>query len=124
MTFQEQMGDLLKRYCARLCRQIDMLDHLLSQSSGVDANSSVPLAKAQDITHEMQGTGGSMGFSDIAAAASALDDELKRLAGQDRISQSQLQTLTTLFARLRKVASQATPQMSRLYGADPLHGGV
>jgi hypothetical protein len=66
----------------------------------------------------MRGTSGSLGFSDISAAASALDNDLKLLATQDRVAQSQLQISKMLFARLRQIASQATPQKSTLYFAD------
>jgi len=118
MTAQEQMRDLLRRYCTKLFGQLEILDQLLSQSCGIDAPSQVPLTEAQNITHEMRGTSGSLGFSDISAAASALDNDLKLLATQDRVAQSQLQISKILFARLRKIASQATPQKSALYFAD------
>jgi HPt (histidine-containing phosphotransfer) domain-containing protein len=118
MTVQEQMRDLLKRYCTRLFGQLETLDQLLSQSCGIDTHSSAPLTEAQNITHEMKGTSGSLGFSDIAAAASALDNDLKRLARQGCVSRSQLRNSRALFARLREVASQATPQKSALYFAD------
>jgi HPt (histidine-containing phosphotransfer) domain-containing protein len=90
---------------------------LLSQSCYVGAQSLTPIAQAQNITHQIIGTTGSMGFPDVAAAASALDDNLKQLAaGQQRVSQSQVSK--QLFARLQKIASQATPERSRLYDAD------
>jgi hypothetical protein len=94
-----------------------MLDQLLSQSRA-DAQSSAALTEAQTITHEMKGTGGSLGFPGVAAAASALDDDLKLLARQERVSQSQLQTTKELYMRLRKTASQATAQKSTLFDAD------
>lgn len=116
MTAQEQMRALLKRYCTKLFGQLEILDQLLSQSCGTQ--SSAPLAEAEDITHEMRGTSGSLGFPDISTAASALDKHLKLLATQDRVAQSELQISKTLFERLRKIASQATPQKSTLYDAD------
>jgi HPt (histidine-containing phosphotransfer) domain-containing protein len=119
MTVQEQMRDLLKRHCTNLLDQVEMVGQLLSQSCDVGAQSPTPIAKAQNITHQIIGTTGSMGFPDVAAAASALDDNLQLLAAdQHRVSQSQLQVSKQLFARLQKVASQATPERSRLYDAD------
>jgi HPt (histidine-containing phosphotransfer) domain-containing protein len=116
MIAQERMRDLLKRYCTKLFGQLEILDQLLSQSCGIDAQSL--LTEAQNITHEMRGTSGSLGYSDIAAAASALDNNLILLARRDRVSQSQLQISKALFARLREIASQATPQKSAFYFAD------
>lgn len=118
MTAKERMRDLLKRYCTNLSGQLEILDQFLSQNCDIDARSSVPLAEAQNITHEMRGTSGSLGFSDIAAAASALDNDLKLLATLDHISQARLRISKAHFARLRKTASQATPQGSTLYFAD------
>jgi HPt (histidine-containing phosphotransfer) domain-containing protein len=118
VTVQEQVRDLLKRYCAKLPGQIEILDQLLTHNCGVDVQWSAPLARAEIITHEMKGTGGSLGFPDIAAAATALGDHLKLLAKQDRISEVQLQATKDLFAHLRKIASQPTAQKSALYDAD------
>jgi HPt (histidine-containing phosphotransfer) domain-containing protein len=118
VTVQEQMRDLLKRYCTKLFGQLEILEPLLSQSSNIDTQSSAMLARAQKITHEMKGTAGSLGYSDLAAAASALDDDLKLYAKQDRVPRPQLQISKELFARLRKIASQTTPQESALFDAD------
>lgn len=118
MTVQDQLRDLLKRHCTSLLDQIETLDQLISQNGDTSVQSSAPIAKAQNITHQMKGTSGSMGFLEVSSAASMLDDELKLLAKQDRISQPQLQFSKDLLVRLRKIASQATPQKSTLYDAD------
>jgi HPt (histidine-containing phosphotransfer) domain-containing protein len=119
MTVQQQMRDLLKRHCTNLLDQVEMVGQLLSQCCNVGTQSPTPIAKAQNITHQIIGTTGSMGFPDVAAAASALDDNLKLLAAkQQGASQSELQVSKQLFERLQKIASQATPEGSRLYDAD------
>jgi HPt (histidine-containing phosphotransfer) domain-containing protein len=119
MTVQEQMRDLLKRHCANLLDQVEMVGQLLSQCCDVGTQSPTPIVQAQNITHQIIGTTGSMGFPDVAAAASALDDNLKLLAAkQQGASQSELQVSKQLFERLQKIASQATPERSRLYDAD------
>ena len=119
MTLQEQMRDLLNRHCAYLLDQVETVGQLLSQCCDVGTQSPTPIAKAQNITHQIIGTTGSMGFPDVAAAASALDDNLKLLAAEQHgVSQSQLQVSKQLFERLQKIASQATPERSRLYDAD------
>lgn len=117
MTVQQQVRDLLERYCARLFDQIEILDEMLSNPSGSGAPSSTIL-EAREITHEMRGTAGSLGFPDIAAAAAALDDDLKRLVEQGCVSAAQLHVSKALFVQLRQIASQATPQGSILYDAD------
>ena len=40
MTVQQQVRDLLERYCARLFDQIEILDEMLSNPSGSGAPSS------------------------------------------------------------------------------------
>jgi hypothetical protein len=40
MTVQQQVRDLLERYCARLFDQIEILDEMLSSPSGSGAPSS------------------------------------------------------------------------------------
>jgi hypothetical protein len=104
MTAQEQLRDLLTRYCTHLVDKVEMVDQLLLQSCFVGAESLASIVKVQNITHHVRGEGGTMG-SDLAAAASALDRNLKLLAKQDRVSQPAMQVAKELFARLRKIAS-------------------
>jgi HPt (histidine-containing phosphotransfer) domain-containing protein len=117
MSVQRQVRNLLERYCERLFDQIEILDEVLSNKSNIGAPSST-ITGAREITHEMRGTAGSLGFPDIAALASALDDDLKRLVEQDGISAAQLGVSKALFVELRRIASQANPQKSLLYDAD------
>ena len=102
MTVQEQMRDILKRYCLKLLDQIEILDRLLTQSGGIGNQCSATLASARIVTHEMKGTGGSLGFPDIAAAAAALDDDLRLLAEQDCISEQPIAGHERAFAQLRR----------------------
>src|ERR1700737_1706066 len=102
MTLQEQMRDLLNRHCAYLLDQVETVGQLLSQCCDVGTQSPTPIAKAQNITHQTIGTTGSLGFPDVAPAASALDDNLKLLAAEQHgVSQSQLQVSKQLFERLQ-----------------------
>jgi len=117
MTVQQQVRDILTRYCAKLPGQLEILDDALSNRSAVGAPS-LTITEIWEITHEMRGTAGSLGFADISAAAAALDDNLKLLGKQDGVSAAELRVSKTLFARLREIASQATPQKSKLYDAD------
>jgi HPt (histidine-containing phosphotransfer) domain-containing protein len=117
MTVQQQLRDLLQRYCVRLSGQLEILDEVLSTGSSGGAALSA-IAEAREMAHEMKGTAGSLGFPDISGAASALDDNLKLLVNQECISPAQLQVSKTLFVQLRKIARQAIPQMSKLYDAD------
>jgi HPt (histidine-containing phosphotransfer) domain-containing protein len=117
MTVQQQVRNLLERYCERLFDQIKILDEVLSNKSNIGAPSSA-ITGAREITHEMRGTAGSLGFPDIAALGAALDDDLKRLVEQDRISAAQLHVSKALFVELRRIASQANPQKSLLHDAD------
>ena len=123
MTVNEQFRDLLQRYCAGLPDRIELLDRLLALGCGVEGQASA-LTKAQNITHEMKGTGGSLGFPDISAAASVLDDNLKVLAKQSGVEKTEHLVAKELFARLKAIVAQATPRRSTLYNIGLSDRGV
>jgi hypothetical protein len=119
MTIEKHLLALLERYCTNLADQVGRVGQFLSQSCCADAQSLAAITEAQIITHQIWGTGGSMGFPDVTSAASALDENLKRLIKQPYgISTSQLQVSIELFARLQKISSETTPEKSTLYHAD------
>jgi HPt (histidine-containing phosphotransfer) domain-containing protein len=121
MTMQEQIRALVHRNHAKLLEHSAIVGGLLTQ---IEAGGAVleALTKAQNLTHQMKGAAGSIGFAEMGSAAAALDENLKALRKQSgAISPSQLQSALDLFAALQRIAGQTAPEMSALYNADLSH---
>jgi HPt (histidine-containing phosphotransfer) domain-containing protein len=119
MTIQEQLRALVERHLVNLGEELATATDLLTPKSGTGTLPLAQIIAAQEITHKLKGTAGSMGFSDIGAAASALDENLKTLKSlPDPITAEQLQPALELLGKLRSIAENTTPAMSALYNAD------
>ncbi len=119
MTMQEQLRVLVERHLVNLAGQLATVTELLTANG---EGETLPVAKAveaEEITHQVKGTAGSMGFADIGTAASALDECLKVLRkSPGPITAAQLQPALELHAVLRRITEATTPNMSSLYNAD------
>ena len=117
MTNRDQLRTLLTRGLANLKYQVEVVAKLLS----VDRCGGYPAAKAvsqaQEITHQIKGTGGSIGFLRMAAAATALDDALKPMV-RDGGSPHDMAAADGLLAALEKAAGDTTCEESTLYDVD------
>ncbi len=115
MTMQEQLRALVVRHHANLLEQIAVVSRLLDEQDehGV---ARPRIEEAQGISHQLKGTAGSMGFPNVGAAATALDDSLKALKREG--AAARLRTSLDLLDTLRRVADATTPEMSTLYNAD------
>ncbi len=119
MTIQEQLRALVERHLVNLGEELATATDLLTPKSDTGTLPLAQIIEAQEITHKLKGTAGSMGFSDIGATASALDEILKTLKTQpDPITPEQLQPALELLGKLRGIAENTTPAMSALYNAD------
>ncbi|HUU24076.1 MAG TPA: Hpt domain-containing protein [Methyloceanibacter sp.] len=119
MTMQEQLRVLIQRNCAKLVEQIVDVGRLLAQIEESGAVSEDLIAEAQGITHQMKGAAGSIGFGEMGAAATVLDENLKDLRKRaGAISPDQLQATRRLFVTLQSIGERTTPEMSTLYNAD------
>lgn len=116
---QEQLRVLIQRNCAKLVEQIVDVGRLLAQIEESGAVSEDLIAEAQGITHQMKGAAGSIGFGEMGAAATVLDENLKDLRKRaGAISPDQLQATRRLFVTLQSIGERTTPEMSTLYNAD------
>ncbi len=117
MTMQEQLRALVERHLVSLVEQLATVTELLTPKG--DALPVAQVVEAQGITHQLKGTAGSMGFPDIGATASALDENLKILKKMTApIPAAELQQALELLATLRRIVEGTTPAMSTLYNAD------
>jgi HPt (histidine-containing phosphotransfer) domain-containing protein len=119
MTMQEQIRALVERHHVHLVEQITTVRQLITPP---DTSGAIPVAQvveAESIMHQMKGTAGSMGFPDIGAAATALDESLKilkKLPGP--IAPAQIELSLDQLAILQRITESTTPAMSKLYDAD------
>jgi len=117
MTMQEQLRALVERHLVNLAEQLVTVTQLLTP-----ADETLPVAQvveAEAIMHQLKGTAGSMGFPDIGAVASALDENLKVLKTSSApIPAAELAPALELLSTLQRVADNTTPAMSKLYNAD------
>lgn len=119
MSMQEQLRDLVHRHHANFAEQLAIVDRLLRRSEQSGTVTQAQVIEAQAITHQMKGTAGSMGFTEVGTAAAALDDGLKLLKRiPDPIPPAQQQAALELLAILQAVAAKTTPEMSTLFSAD------
>jgi chemotaxis protein histidine kinase CheA len=114
---QEQLRALIERHLVNLAEQLATVTQLLTPAD--ETLPAAQVAQAEAIMHQLKGTAGSMGFADIGAAASALDETLKVLKeSAEPIRASELTSALELLSTLRRLADTTTPAMSTLYNAD------
>ncbi len=118
MEARDQLRALLERGCASLKDQVESVGSLLSGCATRGDGAANSIAEAQAITHQIKGTGGSIGYMDLAGAATALDDNLKRLVSSGQIDAQQLRIANELFARLQVRAGELSCEKSTLYNLD------
>lgn len=119
MSLQEQLRDLVHRHHANFAEQLAIVDRLLRPPDQTGTVTQAQVVEAQAITHQMKGSAGSMGFTEVGTAAAALDDGLKLLKRiPDPIPPAQRQAALELLANLQAVAARTTPEMSTLFSAD------
>jgi HPt (histidine-containing phosphotransfer) domain-containing protein len=119
MTMQEQLRALVERHHIHLVEQISTVRQLLAPPDATGALPATQVVEAESIMHQMKGTAGSMGFPDIGAAATALDNTLKTLKTlPGPIPAAQLELPLGQLADLQRITERTTPAMSKLYNAD------
>lgn len=114
MAQQKQLRALLIRGLENLNNEIELVGRLLTDRS---THPEKTLEQAQQITHQIKGTSGSIGYLMLSEAAAALDEQLKHLAG-DGVAPEDLKVSDALFEDLKRVASETTCETSTLYNID------
>ncbi|HLO22082.1 MAG TPA: Hpt domain-containing protein [Methyloceanibacter sp.] len=119
MTMREQLRALIERNHTRLLDQLATVTRLLAAREQGGTLEPGPIVRAQNITHQLKGAAGTIGFGAISAAAAALDESLTMLLAHGRsIAADQLERPLALLAVLQQVAKETTPENSILYDAD------
>jgi chemotaxis protein histidine kinase CheA len=114
---QDQLRALIERHLVHLADQLAAVAKLLTP-----AGETLPVAQvveAEAIMHQLKGAAGSMGFAEIGAATSALDESLKALMTSSApIPAGALTPVLELLGDLQRKAGGTTPEMSALYNVD------
>lgn len=119
MSVLEKLRSLVHKHHANFVAQVGAVDRLLNEQNAEGCVAHENVAKAQEITHQMKGTAGSMGFPELGNMAADLDIELKRLRRIDGpVAPAEMRDALALLAALRSAATQTTPEMSKLYDTD------
>jgi chemotaxis protein histidine kinase CheA len=109
----------LLKHCTTINSQVDTIQRSLHEVCGSRADQAESIKNALEIAHQIKGTSGSMGYSDVSAAATRLELCLKGLKTPGgRVSSVQLEAALVLLGALQQIARSTTPEMSPLYNAD------
>ena len=116
---QEALRDLIVRYCENLAEQVSevsQLLHALDAGSGGDEH----IARALDLTHQMTGLSGSMGYPAVSTAAAILEKQLRLFEDTASLpNRSERAELLAQFGQLQSLAADVTPERSGLFNVDP-----
>jgi chemotaxis protein histidine kinase CheA len=109
----------LSKHCTTINGQVDAIACSLHEVCCLRVDQAAPIKSALEIVHQIKGTSGSMGYSDVSAAAARLELCLKGLETPGGpVSSVQLEAALVLLGALQQMARSATPEMSPLYNAD------
>jgi HPt (histidine-containing phosphotransfer) domain-containing protein len=114
---QNELRVLIERHCTTIRQYTDLIGGYLEEGLyDSPASNRALIIEAEKIAHQLKGSSGSIGFADVSAAASRLDDQLKMLCDEERyISQHEREKTAGLFQVLAEVSKTLTPDQSSLF---------
>lgn len=115
---QDQLHALISSHCNWVRAQVSLIDEeLASIITSQSTHWHQSLLTARELTHQITGTSGTMGFSAVSDAALALEDRLTDLGkgstAPDRVVRDEL---ATLFGQLQELANNTSLESSHLFG--------
>lgn len=115
---QDQLHALIARHCSWIRAQVSLIDEELSPVvAGQSTHWHQSVLTARELTHQITGTSGTMGFPAVSVAAEALEDRLvvlgKGLTAPDKAT---LDALAILFGQLQELANTTSLEGSHLFG--------
>ncbi len=119
MSVQQQVRALVERHLLSLEDKMTAIDGKLRDLANADAHHADRLGDLVALTHEVNGSSGSIGFRGISAAAAALEEHLRELAVARRTpGVPELAQVRTLFGELERLVGDTKPADSSIYHAD------
>ena len=121
-VMQEAFRALIDTYCGTLARQLEEIGSHLDDARSGSGDRRHALAGALDLSHQIAGLSGTMGFSDIGTAAAQLEALLmKANKGPGPSSPDDIRLISDLFETLNQTACDVKPEQSTLYNVDFSH---
>ncbi|HKJ60844.1 MAG TPA: Hpt domain-containing protein [Hyphomicrobiales bacterium] len=112
---QNELRVLIERHCTTIRQYTDLIGGYLEEGLCDFPASYRALIEAEKIAHQLKGSSGSIGFADVSAAATRLDEQLKILCGEENhLSQHEREKTAGLFQVLAEVSRTLTPNQSSL----------
>ena len=112
---QNELRVLIERHCATIRQYTDAIGGYLKEGLFGDTVSRQALIEAEKVAHQLKGSSGSIGFSDVSAAAASLDDQLKTLCAEDNdIPRQEREKVAGLFEVLDELSKTLAPEQSTL----------
>ena len=116
---QDQLRALISRHCAWLTGQVSDIAAALGTLQARPGKSRDALRRAIELTHQISGTSGSMGFAEVSEAASDLEYHLLDVETRGlSVDGSEMTRILALFVALETVSSGLRAERSSLYDAD------
>lgn len=115
---QDQLHALIASHCNWVRAQVSLIDEELSPVvAGQSTHWHQTVLTARELTHQITGTSGTMGFPAVSVAAEALEDRLTDLGkGHMAPDKATLDELATLFGQLQELANTTSLEGSHLFG--------
>jgi HPt (histidine-containing phosphotransfer) domain-containing protein len=113
---QDQLNAIITKYCETIEPNVHVIGRLLGEAAQGISEPLTAIRQAEALTHQLKGSSGTAGFVEIAEAATALDNQLKKLCQNGASSEpGAIDTVSELYRSLEQLARIATPTSSSLY---------
>lgn len=119
---QDAFRALIDNYCVTLARQLDDISRYLDAADRRQGDSSAALEGVLDLSHQIAGLSGTMGYAHVGTAAAELEAALvNRSDGPEPSSPEGIAQIKALYDVLSHAASGVKPENSTLYNIDLSH---
>ncbi len=116
---QDQLRALIAKHCSWLSAQVADIATCMDNLKSGDSGGAADVRKAIELTHQISGTSGSMGFRAVSARALELEEHLLEIEKMnDFHDDARYARARSLLGLLRDAAGGATPENSSLYNVD------
>jgi len=113
---QDRLRQLINRHCTWLHETMPALRHNLTPLITQGQADCDAVRAAKVMSHQIKGSSGSVGFGEISAAATELDNHISKLMQASALAASgDRQLLEDLCLKLANIVATVTPETSALY---------
>lgn len=119
MPVADQIRALLERHCSQLGADIGLIGSKISHAISDGRPCPAAIQEAVSLTHQVTGTSGSLGFSELSAIAAKLESELNNIVvSGERLDERAADAVNKLFLELQMAADNTRPSDSKLFNFD------